>query len=223
MGETLPIFSTTFNRSAQIEARADHLSADTGALLLREIMERTGIIEWMTERLLDPRNPHLITYPLADLLRTSLLMLGQGWRDQDDADRLRHDPSLRVANDSRRGTGALEQESVLPSQPTLSRLLDVLSGQTNQEVLREAVIEQALRRLVDPTLESPRSLNSANSSTPARISRADRTNTSPQPTSASLGRLSSSSGRLTSIRCVARPLTASRPVRRTNGAMASVR
>ena len=147
MGETLPIFSTTFNRSAQIEARADHLSADTGALLLREIMERTGIVEWMTERLVDPRNPHLITYPLADLLRTSLLLLGQGWRDQDDADRLRHDPSFRVANDSRRGTGALEQESVLPSQPTLSRLLGVLSAQANQEVLREAVIEQALRRL----------------------------------------------------------------------------
>ena len=147
MGETLPIFSTTFNRSAQIEARADHLSADTGALLLREIMERTGIVEWMTERLVDPRNPHLITYPLADLLRTNLLMLGQGWRDQYDADRLRHDPSFRVANDSRRGTAALEQESVLPSQPTLSRLLDVLSGQANQEVLREAVIEQALRRL----------------------------------------------------------------------------
>ena len=110
-------------------------------------MERTGIIEWMTERLLDPRSPHLITYPLADLLRTSLLMLGQGWRDQDDADRLRHDPSLRVASDSRRGTAALEQESVLPSQPTLSRRLDVLSAQANQEVLREAAIEQALRRL----------------------------------------------------------------------------
>ena len=110
-------------------------------------MERTGIVEWMTERLVDPRDPHLITYALAALLRTSLLMLGQGWRDQDDADRLRHDPSFRVANDSRRGTAALEQESVLPSQPTLSRLLDVLSGQVNQEVLREAVIEQALRRL----------------------------------------------------------------------------
>ncbi len=146
MGETLRIFSTTFNRCAQIEARADHLSADTGALLLREIMERTGIIEWMTERLLDPRNPHLITYPLADLLRTSLLMLGQGWRDQDDADRLRHDPSFRVANDSRRGTAALEQESVLPSQPTLSRLLDVLSGQANQEVLRCCARRSSNRR-----------------------------------------------------------------------------
>ena len=74
-------------------------------------------------------------------------MLGQGWRDQDDTDRLRHEPSFRVANDSRRGTAALEQESVLPSQPTLSRLLDMLSAQANQEVLREAVIEQALRRL----------------------------------------------------------------------------
>ena len=147
MGETLPIFSTTFNRCAQIEARADHLSADTGALLVREIMERTGIVEWMTERLIDARNPHLITYPLADLLRTSLLLLGQGWRDQDDADRLRHDPSFRVANDSRRGTASLEQESVLPSQPTLSRLLAALSGQDNQEVVREAVIELALRRL----------------------------------------------------------------------------
>ena len=61
MGETLTIFSTTFNRCAQIEARADHLSADSGALLLREIMERTGIVEWMTEWLIDGRNPHLIT------------------------------------------------------------------------------------------------------------------------------------------------------------------
>ncbi|MDE0332834.1 MAG: transposase, partial [Nitrospinae bacterium] len=108
MGETLPIFSTTFNGSVQVEARADHLSADSGALLLREILERTGIVEWMTRRLVDPRDPNTITYPLADLLRTSVLLLGQGWRDQDDADRLRHDPSFRVANDTRRGTAALE-------------------------------------------------------------------------------------------------------------------
>ena len=147
MGETLPIFSTTFNRCVQVEARADHLSADTGALLLREIMERTGIVEWMTGRLVDPRDPNTITYPLADLLRTNLLLLGQGWRDQDDADRLRDDPSFRVASDSRRGTACLEQDRVLPSQPTMSRLLDALSGDANQAVVREAISELALRRL----------------------------------------------------------------------------
>ena len=102
MGETLPIFSTTFNRCVQVEARADHLSADSGALLLREIMERTGIVEWMTGRLVDPRDPNTITYPLADLLRTNLLLLGQGWRDQDDADRLRDDPIASATGAHRR-------------------------------------------------------------------------------------------------------------------------
>ena len=100
-----------------------------------------------TGRLVDPRDPNTITYPLADLLRTNLLLLGQGWRDQDDADRLRHDPSFRVASDSRRGTACLEQDRVLPSQPTMSRLLDALSGDANQAVVREAVSELALRRL----------------------------------------------------------------------------
>ena len=35
---------------------------------------------------------------LADLLLTKLLLLGQGWRDQDDADRLRYDSSFGLAN-----------------------------------------------------------------------------------------------------------------------------
>ena len=50
----------------------------------------------MTERLFDPRNPHthLIAYPLADRLRTNLMLLGQGWRDQDNADGLRRYPNL---------------------------------------------------------------------------------------------------------------------------------
>jgi len=48
VGEPLPIFSTTFNRNVQIEAIADHFSADSGGLLLREIMERTDIVEWIT-------------------------------------------------------------------------------------------------------------------------------------------------------------------------------
>ena len=64
------------------------------------------------------------------------MLLGRGWRDQDDADRLRHDPSFRMANDTRRGVAALEPDSVLPSQPTLSRLVGLLSAPTNQEIVR---------------------------------------------------------------------------------------
>ena len=36
---------------------------------------------------------------------------------------------------------------MLPSQPTMSRLLDALSGDANQAVVREAISELALRRL----------------------------------------------------------------------------
>ncbi|MBT4789106.1 MAG: IS1380 family transposase, partial [Gammaproteobacteria bacterium] len=112
MGETVPLLKPTFNRSVEIESRPDHLTADAGALIQREIMERSGIMDWLVERLHDPRNQDLITYPLADLLRTHLLLLGQGWRDQDDAGRLRQDPALRVSNSSQRGITPLNEENV---------------------------------------------------------------------------------------------------------------
>ena len=86
MGETLPPFATSFNASLSIEARPERLTGDAGAVLVREVIERTGILEWMTARLLDPRQPQLVTYPLADLLRTMLVLFAQGWHDQDDAD-----------------------------------------------------------------------------------------------------------------------------------------
>ena len=125
----------------QVEARADHLSAT--ALLLREIMERTGIVE----RLTDPRNRHLITYPLADLLRTNLLLLGQSWRDQDDADRLRHDPSFRVAGVSAAAPPRLSRTTCCPRSRRCPGLLDGVERAANQEVVREALIEMAQRRL----------------------------------------------------------------------------
>src|SRR3954464_5814442 len=83
MGETLLPFATSFNSSLSVEARPEHLTGDAGAVLVREVIERTGILEWMTARLHDPRQPHLVTYPLTELLRTVLVLIAPGWRDQD--------------------------------------------------------------------------------------------------------------------------------------------
>ncbi len=147
MGETLPLFRSSFNKSLRIESRSDRLTAEPGAIVLREIMQRTRIIEWLVERLFDPRNADKVTYPLADLLRTVLLLLGQGWRDQDDTDALRHDAGLRLAASGARGTTPLCGETHLASQPTLSRLIAVLSTPENRAVLHEAILELAGRRL----------------------------------------------------------------------------
>ncbi|GAB4114201.1 MAG: hypothetical protein Tsb0027_02490 [Wenzhouxiangellaceae bacterium] len=147
MCETQPLFTATFNRSVQIESRPEHLTGEAGALIQREIMDRLGIIDWLDAHLHDARDASRVTYPLADLLRTHLLLLGQGWCDQDDADRLRHDPSLRVAQSSCRGQTPLDDGHTLASQPTLSRLVENLSSDDNRAVLRQAITETAIRRL----------------------------------------------------------------------------
>ena len=152
MGETLAPFTTSFNRSLSVKSRAEHLSGDGGAIVQRELMERSGIISWLVSQPKDPRCPHQVIYPLAELLRTRLLLLAQGWRDQDDSDALRYDPAFRLSASCRRSTTPLEQGRHLPSQPTLSRLLDLLSSETNRQVLREGVMELTSR----PTSESSR-------------------------------------------------------------------
>jgi len=63
----------------RIESRADRLTGDPGAVMLREILERSGIVDWMTHRLNDPRRPMDVTHDLASLIRTSVLLAAQGW------------------------------------------------------------------------------------------------------------------------------------------------
>ena len=161
MGEELPLFRPEFNGSIRVESREERLTTDAGAVLVREVLERLGIMEWLAERLEDSRRPDLVTHPLKELLTTSLLLLAQGWRDQDDADVHRDDPVFRLAASSRKGVSPLksrpEEERArnrnpevpdgLPSQPTLSRTEAMLSSHHNSTVLREGILELAARRI----------------------------------------------------------------------------
>ena len=47
MGETLQPVTPGFNRSLRIVWRPDRLTGDPGAVVLREILERSGIVAWM--------------------------------------------------------------------------------------------------------------------------------------------------------------------------------
>ena len=144
MGETLEPATPSFNRSLRIESRSDRLTGDPGAVVLREILERSGILGWMAARLKDPRSQGDVTHDLASLLRTSVLLSAQGWRDHDDADALRHDPAFRLAASSAAGLTPLGGPG-LASQPTLSRFTALMAEPTNLKVLREAVLELAGR------------------------------------------------------------------------------
>jgi hypothetical protein len=157
MGETIGQDRLQFNGSLRIEAREERLSSNGGAILVREYAERIGILDWLGERLSDPRRQDLITHPFRELLLSSLLLSAQGYEDQDDADSLRNDPAFRLAVSTRKGDAALRSAPKgpgnpgtpegLPSQPTLSRMVFELGTEDNRRVLREALAELACRRM----------------------------------------------------------------------------
>jgi len=75
MGESQgTLFQPEFNRSIEVEARPQRLSSDTGALLLRELMERMGWTPLIRRYLTDGRDPERVTHPWVELVRTTVLL-----------------------------------------------------------------------------------------------------------------------------------------------------
>lgn len=146
MSERIPLFRPTFNRAVRVEARADQVTSDAGLILLRELEEKLEITSWIAGRLVDPRDPSRVQHTLPELFRTRLLTTTMGWTNQDDIKRLSTDPALRVAVSDDRGEAVVDTTE-LASQPTLSRLMALLSNPTNLELLNEALVVLAGRSL----------------------------------------------------------------------------
>ena len=88
-----------FNRAVSVEEAAESLTEDAGALMLREVADKLGV-RGLFGSLLDHRVQHLVTHPLEQLVLTRVLLMAQGWVDQDDADTLRDDAALRTSTRS---------------------------------------------------------------------------------------------------------------------------
>ncbi|RDC67475.1 hypothetical protein DLJ49_20950 [Rhodovulum sp. 12E13] len=75
--ETLQPVVTGFNKALRVESRAERLNGDAGAMVLRQIMTRSGIIELMVPQLTDPRRWEDVVHDLPSLIRTSVLLGAQ--------------------------------------------------------------------------------------------------------------------------------------------------
>jgi hypothetical protein len=140
-----------FNRSIRLAGRDSQLTADGGALLLREIDEGVGLTASVAGALA-PRGSKA-RYSAAELLRVRLYLLALGYEDQSDADVLRDDPALRLAISDGRGTSPLDRD--LPSQPTVSRFTSELATPRGQRALADALVSSALtaQRRVDGRID----------------------------------------------------------------------
>jgi hypothetical protein len=73
------------------------ITSDGGALVLRKLEQRTGIVRRFAACFTDYRNSKLIEHPLLDLIGQRVFGLALGYEDLNDHDRLRRDPMLAVA------------------------------------------------------------------------------------------------------------------------------
>lgn len=147
MGESQAgLFEPDFNRAVKVLATDERITSDAGLVLLREADHRLGITESLARRLYDPRRDDMIRYQLVELLRERIYALALGYSTQDDSDRLAHDPAMKLAAWNRPGERPLDER--LASQPTQSRLIDILSHDPgNRSVLRVSLLDACERHL----------------------------------------------------------------------------
>lgn len=146
MGERLSLFRPRFNKAIRFVPRPSEVSSDAGVVLLREVLQQLGLIDWLVRVLNDPRDPARVAHTLSALLRTRLLAMAMGWSNQDDVEVLSDDPALRLAVSDGRGESALDRTK-LGSQASMSRLLAILASPDNLARLNQALVVLAGRSL----------------------------------------------------------------------------
>jgi hypothetical protein len=118
-------FSSLGPKSVVADFRGGRLTSDAGALLLREVAQKTGLFEAIDAVIPDPRNPVFVIHDQRSMIAQRIVAIALGYEDLNDHQTLRGDPALQLA------AGRLpDGELPLASPPTLCRLEHRIERQT---------------------------------------------------------------------------------------------
>ena len=109
-------FGSVFNLGIMADFNGGDITSDADGLLVKEVDLRYQVTETAAAVLADARQPGKVDHHLLDLLRQRVYQIVLGYEDQNDADDLRRDPSLKTMVGRRP-----QSDPDLGSQPTLSR------------------------------------------------------------------------------------------------------
>jgi hypothetical protein len=110
-------FAPSFRREVIARFDAGPVSSDGGALLLREVERKTGLLQRLATCFHDHRDPGRIEHTVEQLIQQRVFALALGYEDLNDHDTLRHDPLLSLL------TGKAEPGATpLAGKSTLNRL-----------------------------------------------------------------------------------------------------
>ena len=82
-------FSPLKNRKVTAVFDEPLVSSDGGLMLIREVLEETGIIRSLAGALHDPRHPSYVDHTMEELLTQRVAQICCGYEDANDCDALR--------------------------------------------------------------------------------------------------------------------------------------
>lgn len=149
-------FQAAHGRDVVAQFNGGTLSSDGGALLLRAVERRTGILRQFAACFTDHRAPSRIEHPVAALVQQRVYALALGYEDLNDHDALRADPLLAVLCGVSAPTGAARARrrdagKPLAGKSTLNRLELAAPAVGEDERYKKITFEPAAvdRMLVD--------------------------------------------------------------------------
>jgi len=141
------VFPAVRGRAVVVKFDGGDLTSDAGLTLIAAADRRLGLTEALAEAALDRRQAGKVQHPLAEILRTRIYAIAQGYEDANDLDRLREDPALKTA------CGRLPQSgAALASQPTISRMENGL-GKRELVLMGRALAESVIAQLPEDSPE----------------------------------------------------------------------
>ena len=111
------LFSRLGPKKIQADFDGGQITSDAGALLLREVDRRLGLIDAINARIADPRDPRYTIHDQRAMLAQRIFAIAQGYEDLNDHQALRDDPLFQIITN--RG---IDEQLPLASTPTLWRL-----------------------------------------------------------------------------------------------------
>jgi len=125
------LFSNLKNKKIQADFNGGSLTSDAGAVLLREVDNRIGLINAINRCIPDPRHPFFIVHDQKTMLAQRIFGIALGYEDLNDHQSLRQDPLFQII--SERG---IKDDMPLASPPTLCRLENRIDRKTLAEIAR---------------------------------------------------------------------------------------
>ncbi len=140
-----------FPSSAGFTVRADfsggEVSSDFGAMLLAGVDKRIGLLDRLSDAVVDSRHPSYITHSMRDLLTQRVFQIASGYEDGNDANSLRRDPLFKLAA----GRAPLDADNPLASGATFSRLEGALRRRDIYCLARALVLQFIAAYSTTPT------------------------------------------------------------------------